>query len=90
MSTLQDVPVCLVCAEKVRASDAVFEAPCGHEDCPSAVYHGLCLMEWRDKGRDNQRAFVRYMQELLARLQAFGHVSVEELNGIDLNDEDGR
>jgi hypothetical protein len=26
----------------------VFEAPCGHDDCPSAVFHGICLMEWRD------------------------------------------
>lgn len=45
---LQTAPRCFDCIEEVSASDAVFEAPCGHDDCPSAVFHGLCLMTWRE------------------------------------------
>ena len=51
---LQPVPICFVCREKVSAADAVFEAPCGHEDHPSSVFHGLCLMDFRE---DRERVF---------------------------------
>jgi hypothetical protein len=54
-----DRPVCFWCAwnerplseRLVAASDAVFEALCGHDGCPSAVFHGICLMEFREDAR---------------------------------------
>lgn len=55
---MQDRPVCLRCAEPVP-HDPVYEAPCGHEGCPSAVFHGLCLMEWREY----RIGFVQRMRE---------------------------
>lgn len=50
-----DRPVCFWCAwnerpmsdRLVAAVDAVFESLCGHDGCPSAVFHGICLMEFR-------------------------------------------
>lgn len=63
---LQDVPVCFYfrCFEPVDR-DLVFEAPCGHEDCPSAVFHPLCLMHWREH-RENME---REIQQFIARHQ---------------------
>lgn len=59
---MQSRPVCLKCAEVVN--DPVFEAPCGHAECPSAVFHGICLMEWREYREE----FVRRMQERFRQL----------------------
>lgn len=41
-------PICWDC-EKEVSDDPIFESICGHEDCPSAVFHGLCLMRWREQ-----------------------------------------
>lgn len=43
---MQSQPRCHQCAEQVE--DPIFEAPCGHDECPSVVFHGACLMEWRE------------------------------------------
>lgn len=56
--TIQDTPVCFECHERVDNS-LVFEAPCGHERCPSAVFHGLCLMRWREQRQEIERFFER-------------------------------
>lgn len=45
---MQDRPVCFDCTETIEHSP-VYEAPCGHETCPSAVFHGLCLMQFRER-----------------------------------------
>lgn len=45
---MQDRPICFECGEVITSS-LVFEAPCGHDDCRSACFHGLCLMEFRDR-----------------------------------------
>jgi len=45
---MQDRPVFFRCCETIE-NDFVFEALCGHERCPSAVMHPLCLMEFRDE-----------------------------------------
>lgn len=45
---MQQRAVCFDCAEEVEHSP-VYEAPCGHEGCPSAVFHGVCLMRWRER-----------------------------------------
>lgn len=44
---MQDQPVCFKCKERIDG-DFVYEAPCGHDRCSSAVFHPLCLMEFRD------------------------------------------
>lgn len=45
---MQDRPICFECTTVVEHSP-VYEAPCGHERCRSAVFHGLCLMEYRER-----------------------------------------
>lgn len=52
---MQDRPVCFKCTTSIEHSP-VWEAPCGHDRCPSAVFHGLCLMEFRDQ-RNTDRKF---------------------------------
>lgn len=44
---MQSQPRCHQCAEDVE--DPIFESLCGHEECPSSVFHPLCLMEWREE-----------------------------------------
>jgi hypothetical protein len=47
---MQDRPVCFQCTEPIKTnSEMIFEAPCGHGDCRSAVFHALCLFEWRER-----------------------------------------
>ena len=45
---MQELPICFDCNTEIK-SEPVFEAPCGHDDCRSAVFHGLCLMEFREQ-----------------------------------------
>lgn len=45
---MQDRPVCFKCKERID-HDPVYEAPCGHDTCSSACFHGLCLMEYREQ-----------------------------------------
>ena len=41
-------PLCPGCTEEVD-TDPIYEAACGHDDtCITLVWHGLCLMEWRE------------------------------------------
>lgn len=51
MSTApQDRPVCFDCDDIIKSNaEMLFEAPCGHASCSSAVFHPLCLMNWRDR-----------------------------------------
>lgn len=56
---IQTVPVCLVCEEPITHS-LVYAAPCDHEACPSACWHGTCLMSWReerDEAEEMMKAF---------------------------------
>jgi hypothetical protein len=47
---MQDRPVCFSCEEEIeRNSDMVFESPCGCGDHASAVFHAICLFDWRDR-----------------------------------------
>jgi hypothetical protein len=73
---MQDRPRCLKCAEVVEY-DPVYEAPCGHDDCPSAVFHGLCLMEWRE-----------YRQEFVRRMQQRFRELFQDHNEITIDPED--
>jgi len=40
-------PRCWGCSEVVD-DDPIFEALCGHDECPSVVWHPMCLMRWRE------------------------------------------
>ena len=63
---MQDRPVCFRCDEPVQTNgEMVFEAPCGHDGCSSAVFHGLCLMDWREKRDVVMENIRRRMQQLL-------------------------
>lgn len=56
-----------MCGKPVE-HDPIYEAPCGHEDHGSAVFHPLCLMEWRED-RDALIARMRaYSQEFEQRI----------------------
>lgn len=44
---MQERPRCMKC-QTIIEWDMVFEAPCGHDECVSAVFHPICLMEWRE------------------------------------------
>lgn len=44
----QGAPRCFTCAEVVSAADAVFASPCGHEGCPSVIWHPLHYMDHLD------------------------------------------
>lgn len=45
---MQDRPICFDCRNVIEHSP-IYEAPCGHDNCASAVFHGICLMEFRDR-----------------------------------------
>lgn len=45
---MQGKPVCFQCGEPVEG-DPIYEALCGDDDCPSAVWHPVCLMKWREE-----------------------------------------
>lgn len=51
---MQDRPVCFKCQQEIEHSP-VFEAPCGHDRCKSAVFHALCLMEFREQRESGER-----------------------------------
>lgn len=47
---MQDHPICFQCDRPIRDNpDIVFESPCGHDKCSSAVFHTVCLFDWREK-----------------------------------------
>lgn len=68
---MQNRPVCFRCDEPVQTNgEMLFEAPCGHETCSSAVFHGLCLMDWREH-RDHIMESIRRRMEQLTRSHIF-------------------
>ena len=73
---MQEVPICFNCGEGVSVADSVFEAPCGHDEHPTAIWHGLCLMDWRD----NREVMAKRMRVII--------VDMEEVMGLLEEDED--
>lgn len=53
---MQDRPICFKCREAIE-QDPIYEAPCGHDRCPSVCFHGLCLMEFRDEREQASQRF---------------------------------
>lgn len=47
MGLLHDRPICFWCDKPIEDNNFVFAAACDHDTCPSAVWHPLCLMDWR-------------------------------------------
>ena len=45
---LQDEPICMACDQAATTDVLVYQAPCGDPQCPSAVWHGTCLMRYRE------------------------------------------
>lgn len=49
---MQERPICFTCTEPIETNaEMVFEALCGHPDHASAVFHAICLFDWRDTRR---------------------------------------
>jgi hypothetical protein len=47
--SLHERPICYQCDSPIEENaEILFAAPCDHDRCPSAVWHGLCLMQWRE------------------------------------------
>jgi hypothetical protein len=92
---IQEHPVCFGpdCRLPVQAADAVYAPPCGHLEHPSAVWHGLCLMEYQESleraGDDGAR--LHLMRSAAETIAGVLHVPVAEiLEAMGLGDEDGR
>lgn len=69
---MQDRPVCFRCDEPILTNgEMVFEAPCGHPDGSSAVFHGLCLMDWREHREE-------WMQRLRRQMDALNEAYLSE------------
>lgn len=66
-------PLCWNCEEEVD-TDPIYESVCGHDDCPSNVFHPLCLMEWREQ-RDEA---IRIINKFIAEHPAFGEKPWDE------------
>ena len=61
---MQERPICFQCDSAIQANaDMVFEAPCGHDDCSSAVFHAICLFDWRER----RSKFMEYLKEIRER-----------------------
>lgn len=60
-------PLCWGCTKEVD-TDPIYESLCGHDDtCPTSVWHGLCLMRWRE---EREEAF-RKVREFIASHPSF-------------------
>lgn len=44
---VQQAPVCFACHQAIDSQPPVYEATCGHPECPSVCWHPACLMEFR-------------------------------------------
>lgn len=60
---MQDRPICFQCDEPIQTNaELIFEAPCGHEKCCSAVFHPLCLFDWRERRQKWEEWFEQVRQ----------------------------
>lgn len=60
--SLHERPLCFDCVKPVEY-DPIYAAPCDHQDCPSAVFHPLCLMRWRERRDEAFREFRRWLEK---------------------------
>lgn len=74
---MQDRPVCFRCDEEIKTNgEIVFEAPCGHDKCSSAVFHGLCLMDWRE----HREHFIQNLRRRMEQLMEAHIIRIEEVD----------
>jgi len=59
---MRETPVCWQCHENID-KDWVFESPCGHDDCVTATFHGLCLMQWREHRENMERQMRDFFEQ---------------------------
>ncbi len=67
---MQARPVCALCSESIE-DDFVYEAPCGNDDCPSAVWHPECLMDWREMTEEEPHEVESLMERMASLAQDF-------------------
>ena len=65
-TAMQTRAVCFHCVKTIDY-DPVFEAVCGHDECPSATFHGICLMEWRDLLQHAEKAYEKVRREYMEK-----------------------
>lgn len=61
---IQNHPVCFGCEEPIDDPQQVVFAPpwCDHPGCCSATFHGIHLMEWREKRQEIRTQIERRME----------------------------
>ena len=74
---LQDRPICFHCDTPIESNDFVFCAPCDHEECPSVVFHPICLMEWRQHRDEAEARRRRWHEEHIVAI----HAHIERRDG---------
>ena len=61
---MQDRPVCFHCVKPIETNaEMVFEALCGCDEHVSAVFHAICLFEWRDRREEITRRIKQHIAE---------------------------
>lgn len=55
-------PICFMCREALPSQDAVFDSICGHERCPTMSFHGICLMQWRERREEIIREYEEHIR----------------------------
>lgn len=62
----QEKPVCSACAEEITDTEVslVFDSLCGHAECPSACWHPICLMEFREWRDAHQKKLREWLEHL--------------------------
>lgn len=75
--SVQEIPICFHCDTPVE-TDPVFEAPCGHMEHSSAVFHPLCLMEFREKRPEFFKEFRRKLLSMASEMMIHGAFDEEE------------
>ena len=58
---IHERPLCFA-GDGVVTHDPIFAPVCGHEDCPSAVWHPLCLMSFRENSERQRQDMARFLQ----------------------------
>lgn len=74
-------PICLGC-EKPIDYDPVFAPPlCEHDDCASAVFHGICLMEWREQVDEARKQAQKMAEGFMRHIKGECSCYEEEADG---------
>jgi hypothetical protein len=82
-------PICFGCHTPVIHEDPVFSCvnPSDHDHsaCPSAVWHGMCLMDFRDNAANVSTMLESSRVEFVASILAMFGI---EVNSIEMPDDE--